>query len=76
MVLIKYSSVTVQHEANGNFQLQAQGAASEPFDIQASTNLSSWQDLGDFDADTNGLLQFTATNASQYAARFFLAIPP
>jgi hypothetical protein len=43
-----------------------QTAASEPFDIQASTNLSSWQDLGDFDADTN---------ASQYDSRFYLAIP-
>jgi hypothetical protein len=75
MVLIKYSPVTVKHEANGNFQLQAQGAASEPFDIQASTNLSSWQDLGDFDADTNGLLQFTDTNANQYDSRFYLAIP-
>jgi hypothetical protein len=66
MVLIKYSPVAVKHEANGNFQLQAQGSASEPFDIQATTNLSSWQDLGDFDADTN---------ASQHDSRFYLAIP-
>jgi len=75
MVLIKYSPVTARHEANGNFQLEAQGAANEPFDIRATTNLSTWQDLGLFDADTNGLLQFTDTNASQYNSRFYLAIP-
>jgi len=75
MVLIKYSPVTAKHEANGNFQLEAQGAANEPFDIRATTNLSTWQDLGLFDADTNGLLQFTDTNASQYNSRFYLAIP-
>jgi len=75
MVLIKYSLVTARHEANGNFQLEAQGAANEPFDIRATTNLSTWQDLGLFDADTNGLLQFLDTNASQYNSRFYLAIP-
>ncbi len=75
MVLIKYSPITVHHEANGDFQLEAQGAPSEPFDIQASTNLDTWLDLGDFDADTNGLLQFTDTNASQYNSRFYQAIP-
>src|SRR5581483_3040292 len=75
MVLIKYSPVIAQHEANGNFQLEAQGAANEPFDIRATTNLSTWQDLGLFDAATNGLLQFTDTNASPYNSRFYLAIP-
>ncbi len=75
MVLIKYSPVTVQHEANGDFQLEAQGAPSEPFDIQASTNLATWLDLGDFAADTNGLLQFTDTNAGLYPSRFYQAIP-
>ncbi len=75
MVLIKYSRVTGQHEANGDFQLEAQGSPSEPFDIQASTNLDTWLDLGDFAADTNGLLQFTDTNAGLYPSRFYQAIP-
>ncbi len=75
MVLIKYSPVTVKHEANGDFQLEAQGSPSEPFDIQASTNLDTWLDLGDFAADTNGVLQFTDTNAGQFPTRFYLALP-
>jgi hypothetical protein len=64
MVLIKYSPVTLQHQSNGNFLLQAQGTPNEPFDIQATTNLQSWLDLGPHDANTNGLLQFLDTNAS------------
>jgi hypothetical protein len=75
MVLIKYSPVTLQHQTNGNFLLQAQGAAGEPFDIQASTNLQSWLDLGTNNADTNGLLQYLDTNAPLYPWRFYIAIP-
>ena len=75
MVLIKYAPVTIQHQSNGNFLLQAQGSPGEPFDIQASTNLASWSDLGVQDADTNGLLQYLDTNASLFPWRFYLAVP-
>jgi len=75
MVLIKYSPVTLQHQSNGNFLLQAQGTPGEPFDIQATTNLQSWLDLGAHDANTNGLLQYLDTNAALYPWRFYLAIP-
>jgi hypothetical protein len=75
MVLIKYSPVTVKPQANGNILLQAQGAANEPFDIQASANFASWTDLGTNDADTNGLLQFLDTNAPMFPWRFYLALP-
>ena len=75
MVLIKYSPVTLHRQSNGNFLLQAQGSPGQPFDIQASTNLQSWLDLGSQSADTNGLLQFLDTNASMHPWRFYLAIP-
>ena len=45
------------------------------FDIQASTNLQTWQDLGTNTADPSGLLQFLDTNAPNYPYRFYLTIP-
>ncbi len=74
MVLIKYAPVTIQKQG-ANMLLQAQGGSGEPFDIQASTNLQTWLDLGTNHADTNGLLQYLDTNASLFPWRFYLAIP-
>jgi hypothetical protein len=75
MILIKYSQVTLQKQSNGNFILQASGSPGESFDIQASTNLQTWVDLGDAIADTNGLVQFDDTNAASFPARFYYTIP-
>jgi len=75
MVLIKYSPVVAQRQSNGNFILQAYGSPGENFDIQASTNLQTWQDLGHVIADTNGFAQFADTNASNFNARFYYTVP-
>jgi hypothetical protein len=75
MVLIKYSPVAIQRQSNGNFILQAYGSPGENFDIQASTNLQSWQDLGHVIADTNGFAQFADTNASNFPSRFYFTSP-
>ena len=75
MVLIKYAPVTLQHQANGNFLLQAQGPAGEPFELQATTNLQTWLDRGTNNADTNGLLKYLDTNPPLYPWRFYMAIP-
>ena len=75
MILIKYSPVTVQKQSNGSFLLQMSGSPGESFDIQASTNLQTWVDLGDVIADTNGLVQFDDTNAAFFPARFYYTIP-
>jgi hypothetical protein len=75
MILIKYSPVTVQKQSNGNVILQAYGSPGEAFDIQASTNLQTWIDLGDAIADTNGLVQFADTNAPSFNYRFYYTIP-
>ncbi|HEX3717990.1 MAG TPA: SBBP repeat-containing protein [Verrucomicrobiae bacterium] len=75
MVLIKYSPVGVQGQSNGNFILEAYGSPGENFDIQASANLQTWQDLGRVIADTNGFAQFADTNASNFNARFYFTSP-
>ena len=75
MILIKYAPVTVKKQSNGNFILDAYGSPGESFDIQASTNLQTWQDLGDVIADTNGVVQFVDTNASSFPARFYYTVP-
>jgi hypothetical protein len=75
IVTIKYSPVTLQRRSDGTVILQAQGSPGESFDIQASTNLLNWLDLGSVLADTNGLMQFDDTNAPAYPARFYYANP-
>jgi outer membrane protein assembly factor BamB len=75
IVTIKYSPVTLQRQANGTVILQAQGSPGEAFDIEASTNLLDWLDLGTVQADTNGLLQFDDTNAPAFPARFYYTTP-
>ena len=75
IVTIKYSPVTLQRRSDGTVILQAQGAPGESFDIEASSDLLNWLDLGSVLADTNGLMQFDDTNAPAYPARFYYATP-
>jgi len=75
MILIKYSPVTLQKQSNGSVILHAYGAPGETFDLQASTNLQTWEDLGDVIADTNGLVQFDDTNAPLFNCRFYYTVP-
>jgi hypothetical protein len=75
IVTIKYSLLTLQRRSDGTVILQAQGSPGESFDIQASTNLLNWLDLGSVLADTNGLMQFDDTNAPAYPSRFYYTAP-
>jgi hypothetical protein len=76
MVLIRYSPVpTVQRQPNGSVQLHATGNPGQTFDFQASTNFLSWLDLGTTNADTNGCVLFTDTNAPLFPYRFYLTTP-
>jgi hypothetical protein len=75
IVTIKYSPVTVQRRSDGTVILQAQGSPGESFDIQASADLLNWLDLGPATADTNGLMQFADTNASNFTSRFYYTNP-
>jgi hypothetical protein len=75
MVLIKYSAVALQRQSNGNVILQAHGSPGEIFDLQASTDLQTWVNLGTNSADTNGFVQFDDTNAPSFNCRFYYTIP-
>lgn len=73
--ILVYSQVTLQLMADGTVLLEAQGSPFEGFDIQASTNLINWLDLGIVLGDTNGLMQFDDIDAPNYNARFYLTTP-
>jgi len=75
IVTIKYSPVTLQRRADGTVLLQAQGSPGESFDLQGSTDLLNWLDLGSIVADSNGVAQFADTNASNYNQRFYVTSP-
>jgi len=72
IVTIKYSPVTLQRQSDGTIMLQAQGSPGQSFEVQASTDLQTWQDLGDVTADTNGVAQYDDTNAPNFDWRFYL----
>jgi hypothetical protein len=75
MVTIKYSPFILQRRPDGTVLLEAQGAPGESFDIRASVDLQSWVDLGSAITGTNGLMQFSDTNAPNYPARFYVTFP-
>ncbi len=75
IVTIKYIPISIQRQTNGTVLIETQGTPGESFDIQASSDLLNWLDLGTILADTNGLMQFDDTNAPTYPARFYYTNP-
>jgi len=75
IVAIKYSPLILQPRSDGSVLLQAQGAFGESFEFLGSTDLLNWVNLGSVAADSNGLAQFTDTNAPNYPARFYNTSP-
>ena len=75
IVTIKYAPLSIQRQTNGTVLIETQGSPGESFDIQASSDLLNWLDLGTILADTNGLLQFDDTNAPNFPARFYYTNP-
>jgi hypothetical protein len=65
----------VRRKADGAVWLQTQGSPGTSFDIQTSVDLVNWLDLGIVIADTNGLVQFADTDATNHAARYYIAKP-
>ncbi len=61
---------------NGYPQFKLSSSASTTFEIQASTNLVTWTNIGSGTTDTNGLLLFQDTNASGLSHRFYRAYWP
>ena len=62
--------------ANGNFQLQLTSSTNTGFGLLASTNLTTWVNIGWGFTDTNGLLTFQDTNAAGFPQRFYKAYWP
>jgi hypothetical protein len=61
---------------NGNFQLQLASSTNTGFGLLASTNLTSWTNIGWSFTGTNGLLLFQDTNATSFPNRFYRAYWP
>jgi len=61
---------------NGNFQLQLASTTNTGFGLLASTNLTSWTNIGWGFTGTNGLLSFQDTNAAKFPKRFYRAYWP
>ena len=51
--------------------LQLPGVPGQTSSLGATTNFTNWLDLGPVVADTNGLFQFTDTNAPLFPFRFY-----
>ncbi|MEO5717843.1 MAG: hypothetical protein ABIR29_04645, partial [Chthoniobacterales bacterium] len=70
-VLIAHGFVT-----NGSFQLQLLSNPNTTFEIQSSTDLKTWMNLGPGSTDANGLLIYQDTQAAGLPARFYRATWP
>jgi hypothetical protein len=69
---IKYfQSPTIQPQPGGAMLLQLPGAPGQSCGLGATTDLLNWLELGPVVAGTNGLFQFTDTNAPLYPSRFY-----
>ena len=62
--------LTSKGRTNNVFTLKLVSSPMTGFDIEASTNLITWTNIGSAYTDTNGLLLFPDTNAS-VRARFY-----
>ncbi len=60
-------------EANGYFQLTLFSTPNTGFEIQASTDLINWTNIGTGYTDANGLLIFEDMDAASFPKRFYRA---
>jgi hypothetical protein len=59
--------------ADGQIQLAGSGMPNASYDVQANTNISAtnWLWISTIQADANGLLTVTDTNAANFPQRFY-----
>ena len=62
--------------ANGYYMLQLSSTTNSGFEIQASTDLMNWTNIGSGVTGANGLLIFQDTNSSIFPYRFYRAFWP
>jgi len=63
-------------QAGGLALLKLNGAAGRTYTIQASTNLTSWTNIGTTTADVSGACQFVDVNAPNFSYRLYRAMYP
>jgi len=69
---IKYvQEPTIQPQPGGTMLLQLPGLPGSSAGLAATTNFLNWTELGPVVANTNGLFQFTDTNATLCPYRFY-----
>jgi hypothetical protein len=79
IVPVPPSSVTLisqGFQSNGSFQLQLISTPNVGFEIQASSDLNNWSNLGSGFTDPNGVLIFQDPNAGSFLQRFYRATWP
>ena len=62
--------------ANGNIQFQLASITNTGFGLLASTDLTTWTNIGCGFTDTNGMLLFQDTNVASIPYRFYRAYWP
>jgi len=56
---------------DGGVQLAGTGLAGHTYEIQATTNLLTWETIGSQTLDSNGSFEFTDENGPNYPVRFY-----
>ena len=77
ITLIKYVELeNIQWLPNGTVLLQFPAPSGQSVRFQASTNLTTWQDIATVTASPDCIARYTDTSVSKYAHRFYrLAVP-
>jgi hypothetical protein len=65
----------VQILTNGHVVVYFAGAPGHSYTVRASADLSSWSDIGNINADSNGAVQFEDPDANTLPYRFYRIAP-
>jgi hypothetical protein len=67
---------SITQQSDGNFQVKASGIPGATYNIQASSDLSSWGTIGSTVATTNGIIIYLDQTATNYPSRFYRTAAP
>ena len=75
---MKYTTTTINKQANGNILLQFPGEPGKQFRVEATPTLvlPDWTQIGLGQVPANGLFQVEDTTANLFPARFYRAKHP
>ncbi len=67
------SALSAARLSSGAYEISFQGTPGADYDVQATTDFSSWTTLGTVTADSAGVCSLVDTSAIRYADRFYRA---